>query len=120
MHTLYCILTGILHGSTKKCAHISAGAQVTDVCVGNSTGHQTGFIVRSTGHQTGFIVRSTGHQTGFIVRSTGHQTGFIVRSTGHQTGFIVRIKSPPRIQVSCILPRCAAADIVTYLPKIPY
>ena len=29
----------------KKCAHISTGAQVTGVCMGNSTGHQTGFIV---------------------------------------------------------------------------
>ena len=29
----------------KKCAHMNTGAQVTDVCTGNTTCHWTGFIV---------------------------------------------------------------------------
>ena len=43
---VHLILCSSAKRSGKKCAHFRAGAQVTDVGMGNSTGHQTGFIVR--------------------------------------------------------------------------
>ena len=44
MH-VHLILCSSAKRSGNKCANISTGAQVPDVFMGNSTGHQTGFIV---------------------------------------------------------------------------
>ena len=62
MHTIYCtyiqtyvctyykmeqyLYSWFGERSRKKCAHISTGAQVTDVRMGNSIVHKTGFNVR--------------------------------------------------------------------------